>query len=137
MENKFTQNFYVKKQANIGNLDYKYPHQEMAEFLQKTLEEKEKANKQVLDIMYQMMYDEKRFRLDQKTDEIMGNSKDMNATRSELLAKVAADLEAAKKMSKQPNFRLKEMNDLIEGKSTPQPRKDTISAKIDLLSKAD
>ena len=64
MENKFSEKFNVKKQADIGNLDYKYPHQEMAEFVQKTKEEKEKANQHVLDIMYQMMYDEKKFRLD-------------------------------------------------------------------------
>ena len=106
MEDKFSEKFSVKKLADIGNLDYKYPHQEMAEFVQKNKEEKEKANQQVLDIMYQMMYDEKKFRLDQKSDELMGPQKDMNATRSELLARVAADLEAARKMSRQPNFRL-------------------------------
>ena len=72
----------------------------MAEFVQKTKEEKEKANQHVLDIMYQMMYDEKKFRLDQKSDELMAPQKDMNATRSELLARVAADLEAARKMSR-------------------------------------
>jgi hypothetical protein len=36
----------------------------MAEYVQKNKEEKEKANQHVLDIMYQMMYDEKKFRLD-------------------------------------------------------------------------
>lgn len=33
-------------------MDYKYPHQEMAEFLQKSKEEKEKTSEHVLDIMY-------------------------------------------------------------------------------------
>jgi hypothetical protein len=56
--------------------------------------------------MYQMMYDEKKFGLDKKTDELLDPKIDMNATRSELLARVAADLEAAGKMSRMPNFRL-------------------------------
>ena len=72
MENKFEEKFNVKKQADISNLNYKYPHQEMAEFVQKSKEEKEKANQQVMDIMYQMMYDEKKFGLDKKTDELLG-----------------------------------------------------------------
>lgn len=33
MENKFEEKFNVKKQADISNLNYKYPHQEMAEFV--------------------------------------------------------------------------------------------------------
>ena len=137
MENNFSEKFNVKKQADIGNLNYKYPHQEMAEFVQKSKEEKEKANQHVMDIMYQMMYDEKKFGLDKKTDELLGTKPELNGTRSELLAKVAADLEAATKMSKQPNFRLKEMNDLLEGKRTIQPREDTITKKIELLNNAD
>ena len=40
-------------------------------------------------------------------------------------------------MSKQPNFRLKEMNDLLEGKKTTLPRVDTMRKKIELLNNAD
>lgn len=109
----------------------------MAEFVQKSKEEKEKANQHVLDIMYQMMYDEKKFGLDKKTDELLDPKIDMNATRSELLARVAADLEAAGKMSRMPNFRLQEMNDLMEGKTTVKPKVDTIAKKIELLNHAD
>jgi glutaredoxin 2 len=58
------------------------------------------------------MYDEKKFGLDKKTDELM-NCTDMNKTRSELLARVAADLEKAKRLQKQPSFGLQEMEDLL------------------------
>jgi hypothetical protein len=52
MENKFIEKFTMKRQADLPNIDYKYPHQEMAEFMKKVREEKEKANQHVLDIMY-------------------------------------------------------------------------------------
>ena len=42
------------------------------------------------------------------------NIDEMMKTRSELLRRVEADLEQAKKLTKAPNFRLKEMEDLIE-----------------------
>jgi hypothetical protein len=45
----------------------------MAEFLQKTKEKKEKASENVMDIMYQMMYDENKFGLDKKTDALLSN----------------------------------------------------------------
>ena len=55
-----------------------------------------------MDIMYQMMHDEKKFGLDLKSEQLLnGNLPDTkNNTRSELLSKVAADLEAARKFSK-------------------------------------
>ena len=61
----------------------------------------------------------------------------MDQTRSERLARVAADLEAAKQISQGPNFRLKEMNDLLEGKNitiSEPPRKDSIAGKLEIMN---
>ena len=64
MEDKFSEKFSLKKKANDNNLNYRKPSKEMAEYIQKTKEKKEKASENVIDIMYQMMYDEKKFGLD-------------------------------------------------------------------------
>lgn len=41
----------------------------------------------------------------------------MLQTRSDLLKKVADDLERARKMTQEPNFKFKEMKDLLGGKN--------------------
>lgn len=40
----------------------------------------------------------------------------MLQTRSDLLLKVSDDLERARKMTKEPNFKIQEMKDLLAGK---------------------
>ena len=45
----------------------------------------------------------------------------MMTTRSDLLRKVADDLERARQLTQQPNFNLKEMNELLAGKDPAKP----------------
>jgi len=69
--------------------------------------------------MYQIMHDERHFGLDVRTQDLLQDDKNKEfllQTRSDLLKKVADDLERARQMTRQPNFRLREMDDLLNGK---------------------
>ena len=78
-----------------------------------------------MDIMFQMMYDEKRFGLDKKQEVLYGRNVDdpMQKTRAKLLQQVEEDLAKARRLTKAPDFRLKAMQDLL-AESMPKSKRD-------------
>ena len=100
---------------------------------QKKRKQEDTANKNVSDILYQMIIDEQRYGLDKKTAQLLEDGKDKNfmmQTRSDLLKKVAEDLERARKMTQEPNFKFKEMKDLLSGK-TIEPEDESVENPFD------
>ena len=97
------------------------------------------ASSNVADIMYQIMHDERHFGLDVMTQDLLQDDKNKEfllQTRSDLLKKVADDLERARQMTRQPNFRLREMDDLLNGKDIVLDAKEEPS-RLDKLPPID
>ena len=115
MEQRFSQKFNVNRIADRKNLKHLYPSEDNNRSL---FQQENKAKDNVVDIMYQMMHAERPIdpRETFRQYEVKGNQSNeddyMNKTRSELLVKVARDIDQASKITKQPNFRLKEMEGL-------------------------
>lgn len=77
----------------------------------------DKVNKNVMDIMYQILYDEKRYGLKSKEQP---SDTDLLQTRTQLLEQISKELKEATEMQTAPDFRLREMSDLLEGKDLPK-----------------
>lgn len=101
-------------------------HSALSILKQKRKIQEDYATKNVSDILYQMIIDEKKFGLDKKTTDILQIGKDkefMMQTRSDLLRKVADDLERARQLTQQPDFKFKEMSELLAGKDVKKDEK--------------
>lgn len=93
VEKKKTLSFEQSNKSDIfSNTAYKQAEK------QKREGEQQKANDNVMDIMFQMMYDEKRFGLDKKQEMLYGqdSSDPKNRTRAKLLRQVEEDLKKAR-----------------------------------------
>lgn len=87
MENKFSQRFERNLRAHRSNLrEYGNGTESVAEIMHRP--PVDKVNQNVMEIMYQLMYDEKQGNIDHNVD-------DKQQTRTELLAQISKELHEA------------------------------------------
>jgi len=113
MESKFGQKFDLNRQAHHSNLKQS-GHRGTSQVISKS--PNESADKTVMDIMYQMLYDESKFKLRDRHLSKPEEQDLLRKTRAQLLEQISRDLATAAHMHQQPDFRLKEMQDLLEGR---------------------
>jgi len=99
MESKFGQKFDLNRQAHHSNLKQSsiiIGHRAASQVMQKS--PNESADKNVMDIMYQMLYDESKFKLRDRHLSKPEEQDLLRKTRAQLLEQISRDLATAAHM---------------------------------------